>query len=150
VELIVVVSIMGILASLAMAAYRGVTEATERGVAQSTVDRLNGAVAKYSQISWTFDVAADDDSGDDELLVLRSLQWRDAGDPAHGSPYYEPTWDPSTSDDIETHRIRWNGRGYTLLEPDTAGTGLRVRFDGLDQGQTVDFGDFYSPVAPSG
>jgi prepilin-type N-terminal cleavage/methylation domain-containing protein len=150
VEMIVVIAIMGILAASAISAYKGMTRGTQLGVAQGKVDQLNGAVAKYSQISWEIDVEADDDSGDDELLVLRSLQWRDPVDPVHGTPFFETGWSPSASADDETFRIHWNGQGYDLIEPGDSGMGLRVRFDGVDMAQTINFGDSYRPVGPAG
>lgn len=140
---------IGVLTGAALSAYRGVTKATRQGVAQGRVDRLNGAVAKYSQVSWVFDVAADDGSGADELLVLRSLQWRDPVDPVHGSPFFENDWNPATTSNVDAYRIRWNGFGYDLILPGDAGTGLEVRFDGLDSAQTINFGTSYQPVGPA-
>ncbi|MEM8954744.1 MAG: prepilin-type N-terminal cleavage/methylation domain-containing protein [Verrucomicrobiota bacterium] len=149
VEIVIVVVIIGILTAAALSAYRGVTEGTRRGVAQGRVDRLNGAVAKYSQVSWEFSVAADDESGNDEVLVLRSLQWRDPVDPVHGSPFFENDWDPAITNSEDAYRIRWNGFGYDLLVPGETGKGLEVRFDGADSAQTVDFGEAYQPVGPA-
>jgi prepilin-type N-terminal cleavage/methylation domain-containing protein len=148
-EMLVVIIVISILTGAALSAYKGMTRGTQLGVAQRKVDQLNGAVAKYSQVSWVFDVAADDASGDDELLVLRSLQWRDPIDPVHGSPFYNANWAPAASSDEDTFRIRWNGQGYDLIEPGTAGTGLLVRFDGVDMSQTIDFGDSFAPVGPA-
>jgi prepilin-type N-terminal cleavage/methylation domain-containing protein len=125
VELLVTVSVIGVLVGISIPIYSGVRGASERAVATDHVESLNHAVVKYSQECWKMPTAAAPDVTDDEYAVLRSLQYRfPATSLKPGSPFFNPNYDPRTSSSLEAIRIRWNGKSFELLERGEPGKGL--------------------------
>lgn len=147
VEVLVVVSILGIMAGIAFVATSGVLEGSKASLARDLQGKLNLALKAHSQSNYEFVLAADNSSYADELAILRSLQWRDAGVP--GSPYFKLSFNPVGSDDADDYRLRWNGLNYVLLEKGAAGKGLKVDFSGSDQGTNYVFPSGFSPVPGS-
>ena len=147
VEMLVVVSILGIMAGIGFFATSGVLEGSKSSIARDLQGKLNIALKAHSQSNYEFVLAADDSAYTDELAILRSLQWRDADVP--GSPYFKINFNPVGSDDTEDYRLRWNGLNYVLLERGSAGKGLKVDFSGSDQGTNYVFPSGYSPVPGS-
>lgn len=146
-NLVVTVAIIGILSAVAVGGFKNVREGTQLGVAQEIINELNQAVIDYSQINWEIDVSRTDGDASEEIWILQSLQWRDPVDPATGSPFMIPTWNPVVSSATDDHRIQWNGQVFELLPMGTEGTGLRVNFEGgSDLGQQVVFPVGFYPV----
>jgi prepilin-type N-terminal cleavage/methylation domain-containing protein len=125
-EIVVTVAIIGVLASIAIPVYSGVTERSRRAVAVDHLESMNRAVANFAHTCWKLPTAAVDGDTADEFLALRSLQWQfPASALKPGSPYFDPKYDPAASSSTTEYRIRWNGRGFELLDKGQAGTGLR-------------------------
>ncbi|MFV1995685.1 MAG: Tfp pilus assembly protein FimT/FimU [Verrucomicrobiales bacterium] len=148
-DLVITIAIIGILSGMAIASFSNVREGARRAIALEVINDLNQALAEHSQVQWSIELASDDASTDDEILILRSLQYRDATNPAHGSPYMNPGWNPEVSSSIEDHRVIWNGTAFELVAPGDAGLGLRVNFEGGgDMGDPVPFPVGFVPVGP--
>lgn len=145
-EVVVMVAIMGILSAIAIASYGGTKKGSEQTVAKELVETLNLGLKKFAQINHEISLAANDAASSDEVLVLRSLQWRDPLDPSPGSPYVRPNFNPVGSSSADDYRVRWNGRVFTLVVPKTAGTGLKVNFQAKDYGANHTFPPGYTPV----
>lgn len=149
VEILVVVSVIGVLSAIAIPAYSGLTESTRRTESEDFVESLNRAVRTFGQCNWDLKTTPDAAATTDEFLVLRSLQYRRSPMPSPGSPYFDGRYNPATSSDSSTYRIRWNGTTFEVLRPGTAGTGLLKKFDGTDRAATTyAFPADYAPVAP--
>ena len=50
-------------------------------------------------------------------------------------------WNPATSGSLADYRIQWAGKLFKLISPGTAGTGLKVNFDGGDMTDSYPFPD---------
>ena len=50
------------------------------------------------------------------------------------------------SSNIEAYRLRWNGELFHVLEPGTAGSGIKVEFDASDYSLNYTFPDDFVPV----
>jgi hypothetical protein len=122
------------LAGAAITAMPRILGSSKTVVARNLVETLNTSVHRFNQTNYELVVAVAGTSGDDELLVLRTLQYRDSGNPAMGSPYMRTDWNPVVSSSTLDYRIVWAGSLYRLVEPGAAGTGLKVNFEGTDLG----------------
>lgn len=134
VDMIITVTIVGIMAAVAVTGYKGFVENSSAAVAKNTVETLNYAISKYIQIDGTklYDLTANNASSDDEMKVLYNLQYDD-GSP--GKPYMRPDYSPSTSSSTEDYRAIWNGSTYELKVPGEAGAGLKIELSGKDFGR---------------
>jgi prepilin-type N-terminal cleavage/methylation domain-containing protein len=139
VEILVVVGILGVLTSIAVVAIPGVLNSSKSSVAQNTLETLNSGLHRFNQTSYELLVPAVPGAGTDELLVLRSLQYRDPLNPIVGTPFVRNDWNPAVSGSTQDYRIEWAGNIFRLLSPGTAGTGLKVNFDGADLGKPYAF-----------
>ena len=146
VELVVTVGVLGVITAIAVTYYGGTFDSSKNVVAGQMAETLNLGLKKYAQVNYEFNLAADDASADDELAILRSLQYRDALDPVPGAPFVRPDWNPVGSSDAEDYRLSWNGQIFVLIEPGTAGTGLKVAFQATDYGENYNFPDDFVPV----
>ena len=144
-ELVVVIAIIGIVAAVGLGAYTKTIEGVRRSVAWDKTEILNLGIKKYSQIVHDITTAANPDSTDDEYLVLRTLQWRDSGDPSLDSPYVRADYNPTASASSEDYRIRWNGFNFEVLNPGDSGSGLKIVDDGSDLTTAYSFPDGYTP-----
>lgn len=136
-EMIITVAVIGILAAIAIPNVGKVTEGSRRGVAQNVVETLNKATRQFGHSQWdlrTIPVVA---SGGDEVLILRTLQWRDpnpSGELNPPGPFMKTDWNPTASTSSKDYRAEWTGSSWRLLEPGTDGAGLKIAFDGSDLG----------------
>lgn len=133
-EMVITISILGVLAASVIMMMGGAFSASQETLAISRVEMLNAALHTWSTANREMSFNRMDASADDEMVVLRDLQFRNPN-PAKasiGSPYVVPEYNPKTSSSEEDYRIRWNGRGYELIRPGQAGTGLLMVFDGSD------------------
>jgi len=132
VEVLVIVTVIGILSLLAVGQYGRVMDRTRETVALNTVETLNQGVSRYSQVEGgrLNDVPADDDSFEEEIDVLRALQWVDPDLPTPGGPYVRADFDPAGTADTDTYRAVWNGSFFELRVPAEAGAGLRIELIG--------------------
>ncbi|MFT5469352.1 MAG: type II secretory pathway pseudopilin PulG [Verrucomicrobiales bacterium] len=142
VDMIVTVSIVGIMSAVAVAGYKNFYESSSTAVARNTVETMNYAVSKYLQLEGTklYDMVAVDGNADDEMKVLYNLQWDD-GSP--GQPYMRNDFRPGTSSSTDDYRAIWNGSTYELKTPGETGAGIKIELSGVDFGRPVSFpGDF--------
>ena len=148
-ELMVTLSIMGVLAAVAIPVYSNITKSSKEKLAVDHMESLNRAVAKFSQNCWKLPTPANNAATTDEFLVLRSLQYKfPVSNLKVGSPYFDPRYNPSTSSSTNDLRIRWNGTSFELLTTGTAGTGLRYS-GGSEYTTPYSFPNGYQPGTAS-
>lgn len=149
VEVLVTVAVVGILSALALGSIGRILPASRDTVAVNMVETLNLAVSKYVQIHGTDirEVAGDDASGDEEIAVLRALQWDSPTDPDPCAPYMRQDFNPSISASADDYRMIWNGEFFELMKPGIEATGLKVMFDASDLGQPVVFPEGFRPLS---
>ena len=141
-EMIVVITTLGILATVAISQFVGTSDGTKYALAHEKLEMLNRAVHMHQQsngkdnLESLLPVAG---ATWDEMKVLLQLQYRNADNPAPGSPYAPLNYRPATSSDTSFYRMAWTGTLYKLLMPGEAGSGIKVVFDGSDMGPHVTF-----------
>lgn len=133
-ELVITISILGVLAGVVIIMMNGAFGASQETLAISRVEMLNSALHTWSTANRQMSFIRRDETTSDELIVLRDLQYRNPVEAkaAIGSPYVPPEYNPPNSSSDEDYRIRWNGRSFELLRPGISGTGLKMVFDGSD------------------
>lgn len=133
-ELVITISILGVLAGVVIIMMNGAFGASQETLAISRVEMLNAALHTWSTGNREMSFIRRDETTADELIVLRDLQYRNPNEAkaAIGSPYVPPEYNPPNSSSDEDYRIRWNGRSFELLRPGISGTGLKMVFDGSD------------------
>jgi len=148
-EVLITVAVLGILAAIASTSYQDVLRRSTVVVSQHTVEVLNQGVHEYVQLEGLGlrRVPADDASSDDELAVLRALQWDDPDFPGPGLPYVRQDYDPPVTALTSDYRAIWDGRYFELRRPGQGGAGLKIMFDGSDFGRRVSFPDGFRPLA---
>ena len=146
VEVIVTVAVLVVISSLAIKYFGGTLDASRSVVAEDVMTVINNGLKKHSQMNYAFNLPADHGGVDDEIAILRSLQWRDPVDLVPGAPFIPGNWHPVESYDIEEYRLRWNGKLFNVLEPGTSGSGIKVQFDASDYSLNYTFPDDFVPV----
>ena len=145
-EMVITIAVIGIMSAIAVPAVHNIQLGTKRGVSENLTQELNNATKKYgyavSELRFS-PVAA---SAADELAILRTLQYRDPGNPTFGSPYMRDDWNPVSSNSDEDFRLIWQGTTWAFLEPGTAGTGLKIDFTGADVGTKFVFPPGFLPL----
>jgi prepilin-type N-terminal cleavage/methylation domain-containing protein len=133
-ELVITISIMGVLAGISVVAYNQFLGGAKDALAEARQEMLNQALHCFAQQNYEMLFNAMDGSTADEMVILRTLQYRDTDiDRAKfGSPYIDPRYNPLASSSTAHYRLRWTGRLYELLKPGKSGTGLLMNFDGTD------------------
>jgi len=133
-EMVITISIIGVLATISISAMSGVLNGSKESIARDRLEMLNQALNTfaYSNLELTFTPIAG--SSSDEIAVLRYLQFRDPNEnrASTGSPYVTPRYNPLTSSSTDDFRIVWKGSRYSLLREGESGTGLKVSIDGSD------------------
>ncbi len=151
VEMVVTVTVIGILAASALGVYERVVETSKRTVAENHIETLNQGVKKYVQLRSTdiLSVPANSSSSFEEYDILRAMQWNhpDEAQAEPGAPYMRPDYDPPLSGDVADYRAVWNGTFFELKEPGETGAGLKIVFDASDLGQTVTFPNNFEPLS---
>jgi prepilin-type N-terminal cleavage/methylation domain-containing protein len=148
-EMLVVVAVIGIMGFIASGHYQRVVEKSRETVAKNVLATLNQGASSYYQIegSGLRKVHPDDSGFQDEVDVLRALQWVDPVHPTPGSPYVRNDYDPGTSANADDYRAVWNGAFFELRLPGQEGAGLAIAFNASDLGRKVQFADGYVPLA---
>jgi prepilin-type N-terminal cleavage/methylation domain-containing protein len=133
-ELIVVISIMGVLASIAVSSFNQFLSGSKDALAAERQEMFNQALHRFAQQNYEMLFGVMETSTADELAVLRTLQYRnpDIDRAKIGSPYMDPRYNPVPSSSTAQYRMRWTGRMYELLKPGRTGTGLLMDFEGTD------------------
>ena len=138
-ETLTVIAIIGVLAAIAIPNMRGLLGTSKTTIANNLVETLNTAVHRFNQTNYELLATAVSNSAQDELLTLRTLQYRNPTNPKPGSPYMRHDWNPTASSSASDYRVVWSGSLYKLLEPGESGTGLKVDFEGGDLGEPFVF-----------
>lgn len=148
-EMILVISLLGILATLALSQFSGATQSSKMVVAREKLESLNqGLIAYNTVVREAYKIesfAARTDTGD-ENTVLLALEFRHSTNPSPGAPYLDPRYRPDTSSSSEEYRIQWSGTMFKLLTPGQSGSGLLVAFDGSDMKTPFPFTDSFRPL----
>lgn len=131
-EVVMVVALLGVLASIITGSFTGLTESGREVVATQRVETLNQALSRLAVAGRRIFTTPQIASARDEDLVVMTLQARDES--IVGSPFVVPTYQPKGSSDTSTYRMRFTGSRFELLTPGQNGTGLKVEFDGSDTG----------------
>lgn len=140
-EMVIVVSIMGVLAGIAVMPMNQFLGASKGALASARQETLNQAVYRFAQQNYELLFDAMNGSIADEMVILRTLQYRDPNinRAQPGSPYMDPRYNPVSSSDSTVHRLRWTGRLFELLKPGQSGTGILMDFEGRDFTTAFDF-----------
>ncbi|MCB1229608.1 MAG: prepilin-type N-terminal cleavage/methylation domain-containing protein [Verrucomicrobiae bacterium] len=152
VEIIITITVIGIIASIAVGGFGDITGRSKDTIARNLTETLNQATRNFSHANWDLRFNAVANSAGDEIMVLRSLQWREPDGAAYQKevyykgPYMRDDWNPDTSSSTDDWRIQWTGSSWKLLLPDEAGAGLKVDFEGRDLGKQFVFPDNFTPV----
>ena len=149
VEMLVVIAIIGILSAIAVPNVGKVLEGSRRGVAENVVQTLNKATREFGHSQWDLRANAVPASGVDELLLLRTLQWRDPSSTSElnpPGPFMRTDWNPTTSTSDQDYRVEWTGSSWALREPGESGAGLKIAFDGKDLGTPYVHAAGFTPV----
>ncbi|MFT4637356.1 MAG: prepilin-type N-terminal cleavage/methylation domain-containing protein [Verrucomicrobiales bacterium] len=146
-EMLSSIAIIGIMSGIAATHYTGIFKNSKVVINRDFIEQLNNAVKEYQQNAWEITVPANDTGTDDELKILRSLQYDFNGDPSRpfGVPYFRPDWNPTGSSgaaDEDKVRVRWNGATFEVVEPDTEGEGLIFSNQGEGFNDPFDFSSF--------
>lgn len=142
-EMIVTISVIGVLAGIAIAQIGNALESSRLAVARQKVEMLNQGLHAYASAVKALtngDMAVRADAND-EIQVLLTLEYRDPKNPVPGSPFVDEHYRPSTSTSSDDYRIQWAGGLFRLLTPGQPGTGLKVPFDGSDLGTPFKYPD---------
>jgi prepilin-type N-terminal cleavage/methylation domain-containing protein len=142
-EMLVVIAALAILVTMGIISMQGVDRYAAQSVAQRNLDLLNGAVNAFNNANWKLPVDVSGGS-EDEQTVFYSLQYRDAQNPAPGSPYLETylAFVPTSSQ--ERYRAVWNGTYFQMSEPGVDGSGIDL--EAMVSGGSGPPGTFRPPV----
>ncbi len=140
------VAVLVIITSIAIKYLGGTLDASRSVVAKDVMTVINNGLKKHSQVNYEFNLSADHGGTDDEIAILRSLQWRDPANPVPGAPFIPENWQPVESSDNKEYRLRWNGKMFNVLEPGISGSGIKVQFDASDYSLNYTFPDDFVPV----
>jgi len=133
-ELVVVISIMGVLAGITVGSFNQFLGGAKDAIAGERLEMLNQALHRFAQHNYEMLFNPIPSGTADEMVILRTLQYRNenVNRVAIGSPYVSPRYNPSSSSSTDAYRLRWTGKLYELLKPGTPGTGLLMDFEGRD------------------
>jgi len=148
-EMMITVAVIGILSAIAIPNVGKITEGSRRGVAGNVIQTLNQATREFGHSQWDLRSSPVTTSGGDEMLLLRTLQWRDpnpSGELNLPGPFMRTDWNPTTSNLDVDYRAEWTGSSWRLLEPGTTGAGLKIIFDGSDLGTIYVHDSTFTPV----
>lgn len=136
-ELIWIIALMGILASIAIPHMGESLSNSKAVIAREKLEMMNKGVHAFAECAgFSITRTPMNSSGADETLVLHDLQTRSLTSPTPGSPFVDPTYRPVSSSDPNDYRIAWTSNFvFKLLSPGETGTGLKVPFDGSDIGE---------------
>jgi prepilin-type N-terminal cleavage/methylation domain-containing protein len=130
-EMIVVISVIGILAGIIINSFGNMPEYARRAIAYDKMEDLNRRLHQRA-VAYVLYANVPSDTNADEQILLYDMQNSWPGQPQ--APYFDPTYAPVSSANINDYRMRWAGERLEMLEPGTPGNGLKIPFDGSDYG----------------
>lgn len=123
VELLITVSIIAILAGIAISQITSVLPEARQETGIDAVNFLNRGVQHYNQVNSEITIPSAADTTD-EIAVLALLKTRSATAP--GSPYIPASFTVISSNNAGTLRMYWTGRFFKAIPEGTAGTGIAI------------------------
>ncbi len=146
VEIVVVITIVGIMAFLLLPSFRELLPGSRYSTALANMELLNQSVLKFNQANWELVLTNSAADTINEEKIVRSLQYRGTEASASpGAPYLDPTLTINGTDDASTYRAHWNGHMFQLLDAGTAGDGLNLLLM-TSSGTSYTFPNGYKPV----
>lgn len=146
-EMVIVITIIGILSGMVIIMVQGSYAASKEALAKSRLEMLNSALHTWSTANREIYYPPNNGNGDEELFILRTLQYRDPNPlkAQTGSPYVPPEYNPGKSSNEADFRFRWNGRLFELIQPGQDGSGLLMDFEASDFTSPHQFPEDYKP-----
>jgi prepilin-type N-terminal cleavage/methylation domain-containing protein len=135
-EIVVTVSVLGILATIVIITMNGSFSAAKDTIASHRQETVNQAVSAFMTSFVEINYTAKPASTQDELFIIAALRFRDPNElrADAGTPYIQQDYNPKGSTSAADYRLRWTGRRFELLRPGQEGVGLKIEFDGSDFG----------------
>jgi prepilin-type N-terminal cleavage/methylation domain-containing protein len=128
VEVTIVISIIGILAGIAIAQYSDLLTPSKEIAARERAEWLNSKVKAYVQIYGPLGNA-----GVDATRVIQALQNGPPGAARKaGLPFVPLNYQPIISGNSSEYRIQWNGSNFKPLNAGEGGTGIVFPTDSPD------------------
>ncbi len=128
-ELVVVVAVIAIFATIAIPMIVGVIPSSSQTMAKHNQELLNRALRLQEQTGAPLGVAAASGTAD-EIEVLDLLQTPRASLTGGTATALIPSSFPrAVSSSTNDHRLQWTGQNFRLLPPGTVGGGLKMGFD---------------------
>jgi prepilin-type N-terminal cleavage/methylation domain-containing protein len=128
VEILMAVSIIGILSAAAMPILGKLTTGAKRGVTESQVAELNRYMKVYQQSVDDSEIPPDNSAADENAILQLLSNKISLSGSLHlpGSPFISRSaWPTIESSDPKTYRLYWAGNYFKVLRPNDTGTGLR-------------------------
>jgi type II secretory pathway pseudopilin PulG len=144
-EVLIVIGFLAIVAAISIPNMLGVFSSSRYETARRNLNYLNGAVIGFNQANWEL-VLATSGGSDDEQKIFDSLRYREAVNPAAGSPYLPPTATFVESSSTNDYRGKWNGRMFEIVVPGSNGTGLDLM---KIMGSSIQSSPANTPVPPA-
>lgn len=118
-EILVVITVLGILAALAVVSMTRVVQSADEAVALDNLEHLNNAVHKYNHA-----VSQLTNAAGSEATVFAELQVDGTVTERPGSPYLEQNLAITSSSDTSIYRATWNGYEFIVIKPGSSGAGI--------------------------
>jgi type II secretory pathway pseudopilin PulG len=134
VEVIVIIGVVAVLATVSVSVFQGVVQGAAESVALRNVNLLNGAIVAYNNANEEITIASVSGTTDEEQIIALLLQV----DPDNlaGSPYLASQAEFTASSSSDRHRASWNGKFFQLVKKGTAGAGIDLEALGGSLGST--------------
>lgn len=145
-EVIMVISIMGVLAGIMVPKYANIYSGTKDTLANEKLEMLNQAINDWAHTYKEYSYTPNNASYTDELNILNDLEYRNPDDSKAmiGTPFIRTNYRPKGSSSTDDYRIMWTGYRFKLLTPGQVGSGIKVVFDGSDNGTPFVYPPNYS------
>lgn len=145
-EAVVMVAVIGILASISVKSVGKITKASKETVAQNLVETLNNATKEFGHAQYKIVSNGEDNSSDDEVAILRTLQWKDPSIELGVAGPFMRNYVPAPSSSSDDYRVVWAGSFWKMARPGESGHGLKVNFEATDLANTYTHPSDFSPV----